>query len=40
MCEKARNAGTVTKTEKELVALGREHPDHFSVEKIRRVEGR
>ena len=38
LCDDARYAGTVDKPASELVALGREHPDYFSEEAVRRVE--
>jgi hypothetical protein len=40
MCEKARPADITTRTEAELEELGLEHPDLYSDERIRKVEGR
>lgn len=39
MCDRSRDAGVVKKTEDELLELGLEHPDHFSIDKIEKIEG-
>lgn len=39
MCVDSRDAGTVQKTSKELRALDREHPEHFSRANVERVCG-
>lgn len=39
MCPKAQESGITTRLASELRALGREHPDHYSREKIRRMTG-
>lgn len=40
MCQRARTASTTTRAASELDALGREHPDRYSRETLRRVTGR
>lgn len=39
MCEEARDAGTIRMSVAALKALKFEHPDWYSVERIREVEG-
>jgi hypothetical protein len=39
MCQRARGANITHRRASELRALDREHPDHFSVEKLREVCG-
>jgi hypothetical protein len=39
MCQKAKQASTMDVRASELRALGREHPDNFSRERILRVTG-
>lgn len=39
MCWQAGGASTVQRTVRELKALNREHPSHYSVEKVREVCG-
>jgi epoxyqueuosine reductase QueG len=39
MCDDAKESGTIDKTVEELDRLNREHPSHYSIEKIRRVCG-
>jgi epoxyqueuosine reductase QueG len=40
MCSKARAAGTTTRTVAELDALAYEDPSHYSLGRVREVEGR
>ena len=39
MCDRSRSADITTRTVRELRKLNREHPSHYSVEKIRAVCG-
>jgi hypothetical protein len=39
MCDRAVNADVVEKPVSELRRLGREHPDYFSVQAVRRICG-
>ena len=39
MCAEATYAGTVDKSVEELNALGMEHPDNYSIGKIKRIQG-
>lgn len=39
MCQRAVDAGITHRRASELRALGREHPSHFSLEKLREVYG-
>lgn len=39
MCDRSQEAGTTERTVAELDALGLEHPDHYSAERVREVEG-
>ena len=39
MCDKAQHADTTTRTVRELDALGYEHPEYYSAERVREVEG-
>lgn len=39
MCNGSASAGITTRTAAQLDALNREHPDHYSAEKVRRVCG-
>ncbi len=39
MCDESQGAGTKELPVSKLRELGREHPDHYSMEKVAKVEG-
>jgi hypothetical protein len=38
-CQRARTAGTTTRTVAELDAVGAEHPSHYSATRVRAITG-